>query len=470
MPSHITLPLLASATLKNSSFDIDGNGNLHLNFDASPNLLLFQERPGVGVYSKSWRDLTAPEPWSSIFGDEAKFFSFLESNDTLSEITLSRPIPRAGGGFSAAVSIDGPLPPINAANTISLFSDLLFSDLASHATENSRRAHHHNTDSNNNLPYGADFMAQLGPTSVAFNADNGEITIEAPSPGSLAAFTAHGTSAPNLLEIRQFADANTWDQLFGSIDPNAALSFSDGNNDYQAIFKMSEPRVRKKGSISISGDLLFEDNAAEDIFFEFISSDRSFPVDDATLLIDSSGYKAQGSVDWAEIGKAIDLLTEWSNKHPNALCDSAGAAGAILDGLAGIVDGFMGGAAAGAGAGALTGFVIGSWIEAPADLTGVPEISGAILGGLSGASLGGFAGSTALGLVGGTIGYAGFESLCGSITGETDVDTFIENQLKMSEKILAFGTTATDDLTRDIKTVANTVIDLAKDAQALLHL
>ena len=470
MSSHTTLPLLASATLKNSSFNIDSNGNLHLNFDSSPNLLLFQERPGIGVYSKSWRDLTTPESWSSIFGDEAKFFSFLDNNDTLSEITLSRPIPRTGGGFSAAVIIDGALPPINAAKTTSWFSDLSFSDLASQVTEKGLQANHHNTDSSNNLPYGADFMAQLGPTSVAFNADNSEITIEATNPGSLASFTAHGTTAPNSLEMRQFAVANTWDRLFGSIDPNAALSFSDGNNDYQAIFKMSEPRLRKNGSISIRGNLLFEDNSAQDTFFGFISSDRSFHVDDSTLLIDSSGYKAQGSVDWVEIGKAIDLLTEWSNKHPNALCDSAGAAGAILGGLSGIVDGFIGGTAAGAGSGALAGFVIGSWIEAPADLTGVPEISGAILGGLSGASLGGFAGSTALGLVGGTIGYAGFESLCGSITGNTDVDTFIENQLEMSKKILGFGTTATDDLTGDIKTVANTVIDLAKDAHTLLHL
>lgn len=463
--TELNLPLLASATLKNSSFNTDSYGNLQLNFGPSPNLLLFQDRPGVDVYSKSWRDLTSPELWNSIFGEEAKFHSFLRSNDTLSEITLSRPKPTKGGRFSAAVSIDGALPPINMAETISLFSDL-----ASQVNTESHRSTHHNTHSKSRLPYGADFMATLGPTSMSFDSENGEVTIEAQNPGSLAYFTAHGTNTPGSLEMNQLAEANTWDKLFGSINPNAAISFSDENYDYQAVFKMSEPRLHKNGNVKISGTLLFEDDSAKANFFKIIGSDDRFNTENSTLMIDSSGYQTQGSINWAEIGRGIDLLTEWSNKHPNFLCNSTGATGAVLGGLSGIVDGFIGGAAAGGGAGAFAGWVIGSWLAVPADATGVPEITGAILGGVSGASIGGFTGSTALGVVGSTIGYSTFESLCGSITGETDVETSIINQLKISEKILGFGTQATDDITDDIKTVANTVVDIAKDASSLLHI
>ena len=372
---------LASTLLSNVSFKESDRNKISLKFKTTTPVIFFQDRPGFNATQLDWAELSTGEDWSKLFGKKATFHSLIDSNDELFEITIKKPKQVSQNLYSAKIKLDQSNLPsdLDDVKEISLFADL---------NQNRNNAKYASSDS---IPLGSDFMGHVRDIELSVNPKNKKIQLRGKNPFQLSHFSSNTSTKdkPNSISLNDFSAPKQWSKLFGKDNPNSALAWINNGQDFVLSFKQTRPAVRKDGSWILRGQPLLEADQSSDQFFKAMKTAKRLPLQDATLMIDSSGNDVSGSVNWDDVSKAIGSLNTWFEQNPDVLCDSVTAAGALIGGLEGAVAGAVGGGVAGGGLGALTGLGILALVGNAADVTGAPEVIGIAAGAVGGAAVGG---------------------------------------------------------------------------------
>ena len=440
---------LASALLSNINFNKSDRKTLSLEFKTSAPVVFFQDRPGFNATKLDWGELSTDEYWGKLFGKKATFHSLIDSNDDLYEFTIKKPKQLSEDVYSAKIKLNQSNLPskLDDVKEISLFTDL---------NQNRSKAKYASSES---IPSGSDFMGHVREIELSVNPKNKKIRLRGKTPFQLSHFSSNTATKdmPGSITLNDFSSPEQWEKLFGNDNPNSALAWTNKGQDFVLSFKQSRPAIRNNGSWILRGQPLLEADQNSDQFFKAMKTSKTLSLQDATLMIDSSGNDVSGSVNWDDVSKAIGSLNTWFEQNPNVLCDSVSAAGALIGGLEGAVAGAIGGGVLGGGGGALTGLGILSLVGTVADVTGAPEVIGIAAGAVGGAAVGGATGSAAI-----SAGMAVFDTgisgtICDFVTGENAADDGIDKLIQNTENLFTFGNTITDDVSKEVETVTNTI-------------
>ena len=463
----IPVNLLASAAINNVKFkDLDQKkGTAKVEFDTPTDILFFQDRPGIEAFSVEWSDLASKSNWNDIFGETANFHTFLGENNALVEINLTRPKQKSSGKYKANISISGigPSTDLKDIDNIELFANIENNNPIAPFSESDVAF--------DGVPSGSDFMANTGAVILKAKSDGntGKITIKGRDPVMLSYFTPTigKYSDKGSLSLGDFSQKSFWESSFENENPNSVIAWSENDQNFQLAFKQSRPKFRKNGSWVVKGIPLTEGKSEKQDFIKAIGSGKRFNIENSTLMIDSTGEAVSGSINLSDVEKGVDLITEWSNSHPDAFCDGVSGAGAIAGDLLGAAVGGTGGAAAGFLGGAVGGVALLSVLASYADFTAVPEVTGFWGGGAAGAIVGGVSGVAALNLMGATFGSAGLGVVCDYVTGEGDADARLKTLLTSTEALYSYADTVISDIGKAAETISSDTVNVIDDFKGL---
>lgn len=464
----IPVNLLASTSIKNLKFkNVDEKeGTAKVVFEAPTDVLLFQDRPGIEAFSIEWSDLASKSNWNDIFGETANFHTFLGEDNNLAEISLTRPKQKSSGTYKANISMNG----IEAATDLKNLDNVeLFANI-----ENNNPIvpfSESNVSVGGGVPSGSDFMAKTGAVTLKVKSDGntGKITMKGNSPFMLSYFTPTigKYSDKGALSLGDFSEKNVWKSSFEKENPNSVIAWTEEDQNFQLAFKQSRPKFRKDGSWVIKGIPLSEGESEKKEFIKAIGSGQKINITNSTLMIDSTGEALTGSVNLSDVEQGVDLITNWSNNHPDAFCNGVSGAGAIAGDLLGAAIGGTAGATAGFVGGAITGFELLSILASYADFTAVPEVVGLWGGGLAGATVGGLTGAAALNVLGATFEAAGLGVVCDYVTGEGDADARLKTLLTSTEALYSYADTVVSDVGKAAETISSDTVNVVDDIKGL---
>lgn len=321
------------------------------------------------------------------------------------------------------------------------------------------------------VPSGSDFMANTGAVILKVKSDGntGKITIKGSDPFMLSYFTPTigKYSDTGSLSLGDFSQKSFWKSSFENENPNSVIAWSGNDQNFQLAFKQSRPKFRNNGSWVVKGIPLTEGESEMQDFIKAIGSGKRFNIENSTLMIDSTGEAVSGSVILSDVEEGVDLITEWSNSHPDAFCDGESEAGEIAGALLGAAVGGSAGATAGFIGGGVGGVALLSVLASYADFTAVPEVTGFWVGAAEGAVVGGVTGAAALTLMGATFGAAGLGVVCDYVTGETDADTRLETLLTSTEALYSYADTVISDIGKAAETISSDTVNVIDDIKGL---